>query len=101
MRVRDIMSRPAQTCRLGTSLLAASRRMRETGCGALAVIDPRGRVAGMLTDRDLAVALADAGGNPGQVTVAHYMSTPARTTAPEDDLHAMVAEALATAGPSS
>jgi len=35
MRVRDIMTQPAQTCHLDADLVFASRRMREAGCDAL------------------------------------------------------------------
>jgi len=37
MKVSDIMTQPPSTCRLETSLGIASRRMKETGCGALVV----------------------------------------------------------------
>ena len=87
MRVRDIMSQPPQICHLGTNLALASRRMRDTGCGTLAVLDPRGRLAGMLTDRDLALALSDLQGDPAHATIAHYMTAPVHTARPDDDLH--------------
>lgn len=54
MKVRDIMIQPVQTCTTEMNLAATSRRMNETGCGTLAVLKA-GRLAGILTDRDLAL----------------------------------------------
>ena len=38
--------------------VTASGRMLQTGTGALVVLDEHGKVAGVVTDRDLAMALA-------------------------------------------
>jgi CBS domain-containing protein len=59
MQVQDIMTRPPQTCTVDIDLGAASRRLKETGCGVLVVLDHRGRLTGIVTDRDLALAIGD------------------------------------------
>ena len=50
--VRDLMSAPAVTCEAGTSLAAAARTMRDAGIGSI-IVTERGKVAGILTERDL------------------------------------------------
>ena len=56
MTVHDIMSAPPRTCRAGTTLATASARMKQTATGMLVVLNERGRIVGVITDRDLAMA---------------------------------------------
>ena len=87
MKVHDIMSAPPQTCRVASDLATASRRMKQTATGMLVVFDERGRIAGVVTDRDLALAI---GGSPRDVRkrqVREVMSCHVRTCHEEDDVH--------------
>jgi CBS domain-containing protein len=47
--------------------------MKQSGCGTLVVVDGHGRTVGILTDRDLALAIGDRR-NPAVVPVASAMS---------------------------
>jgi CBS domain-containing protein len=96
MRVQDIMTQPPESCHLETTLAFASRRMRETGCGTLAVLDASGRLAGILTDRDLALAIGDTRREASRVAVDKAMTHHVHTCRPEDDLHAAL-ERMASA----
>lgn len=58
MRVHQLMSTPAQTCRRSTDLATVLQRMHAGNFGAMPVIDDRGRLVGIVTDRDLGLALA-------------------------------------------
>ena len=86
MKVRNIMTQPVQTCTTEMNLAAASRRMKDTGCGTLAVLRA-GRLAGILTDRDLALAIGNVR-EPARVTVGKVMTRRVHTCQPEDDVHA-------------
>ncbi len=61
MPVGDYCRRPVQTVRPDESLREAARRMREEGVGALVVVEPDDRVAGVVTDRDLALRVLQDG----------------------------------------
>ena len=74
------MTTPPQTCLLDTSLAIVSRRMKETGCGTLIVLDHRGKPAGMLTDRDLALAIGESKRNASHIA-AHEAMTGTSTRA--------------------
>lgn len=87
MKVKNIMTQPLQTCTIDMSLAAASRRMKETGCGTLAVLNHHGRLAGIVTDRDLALAIGNVS-EPTRLTVAKVMTHPVHTCGPDDDVHA-------------
>ncbi len=56
MRVRDVMTPDPVTVRPSDSLLIAKRRMEETRCRRLPVVDEQGRLCGIITDRDLRLA---------------------------------------------
>ena len=88
MKVLDIMTKPPQTCRLETPLGIASRRMHEADCGTLAVLDHHGRVSGILTDRDLAMALGKTTQNAAHVTAEEAMTRHVHTCAPDETVKA-------------
>lgn len=56
MNISEIMTRDVRTCRLDDSLETPARIMWETDCGCVPVIDPEGRVTGVITDRDICMA---------------------------------------------
>jgi CBS domain-containing protein len=85
MRVHEIMTAPPQTCPRGMHLAEASRRMRAAGCGSLIVLGPDGRLAGIITDRDVALAVADAP-DAGRLTLDQVMSRPVHTCRSDDHL---------------
>ena len=86
MKVKSIMTQPLQTCTVDMNLSAASRRMKATGCGTLGVLNHRGRLAGIMTDRDLALAIGSIQ-ETGRSTVRQVMTRPVHTCRPEDDVH--------------
>ncbi|MER5642757.1 CBS domain-containing protein [Kitasatospora sp. NPDC002227] len=86
MRVAELMTTPPVTVVPGAPVRDAARRMAEGRVGCVLVTD-RGALRGVLTDRDLVVRWAAAGGDPS-VTVGEIMSTPAVTVDADDDLAA-------------
>lgn len=91
MRVRDIMTRGVRTCAPSTSLREAALRMREADCGVLPVVE-EGRASGILTDRDVCLALAQRDRRPSEVAVGEAMSRGLYACEEADE----VREALAT-----
>lgn len=92
MRVRDIMSQPPQTCSPQTDLATASRRMKAGAAGMLVVLDSHGRIAGVVTDRDLAQSLGGSHGDVRKSSVEHAMTQRVHTCHEDDDLHQALAE---------
>jgi CBS domain-containing protein len=58
MKVRDLMTTDVKSCSSDTNLAAAASRMWEGDCGALPVVDDDGKFIGMITDRDICMAVA-------------------------------------------
>ena len=63
MRVGEVMTRNAVTIGVDETLVAAARKMKELGVGALPVLED-GTLTGILTDRDLAVRATASGADP-------------------------------------
>ena len=58
MRVHEIMTTNVITCDPATSLAEAAVLMWENDCGSLPVTDADNRVVGLITDRDISIAVA-------------------------------------------
>jgi CBS domain-containing protein len=80
----DVMTTNPRTCSAFSSVLEASALFQDAKCGAVPVVDA-GRPIGILTDRDVALAVAN---NPDLRTlpVADFMSKEVVSVAPETSL---------------
>jgi CBS domain-containing protein len=86
MKVRSVMTPGPRTCTPDTPLDEASRLMNQAHCGTLVVVDRGGHCVGILTDRDLAIAIGKTAHHPSHVLARDAMTTPVLTCAPEDSL---------------
>jgi CBS domain-containing protein len=57
MLVRDLMTRDVSSCSPENSLAELAKMMLNHRCGALPIVDGSGRVTGIITDRDICIAL--------------------------------------------
>jgi CBS domain-containing protein len=88
MKVRDIMTEPPLTCAEGTSAAVAARLMGEADYGTLPVIDAQGRIAGIVTDRDICLALARTTRNALNISVREVMTKHVTCALAGEDVHA-------------
>jgi CBS domain-containing protein len=86
MKVKDIMTREIETCVEITSLTTVATEMLEAGCGVVPVVTPTGAVVGIITDRDITMALISTGRKPSNIAAREAMSRPVHSCGPEDDL---------------
>jgi CBS domain-containing protein len=86
MKVRDIMTTDVVSCRKDTDLATAARLMLEKRFGTLPVVDEHGRVAGIITDRDIAMAAATRQRNATHIAVHEAMSGHVKTCLANDDV---------------
>jgi len=87
MRVQDVMMRTPASCRPETNLGAAVELLWERNCGMLPVVDAMQKVIGVVTDRDLSVAMGTRNRLPGEITVGNVMGEEVYTCSPQDDIH--------------
>jgi CBS domain-containing protein len=89
--IADIMTRSIATVRRDETLQAAAARMQEMDVGSLPVLDGKA-VAGMVTDRDIAVRGVAAGMIPQEALVADVMSAEVRFCRADDSVDRVMAE---------
>lgn len=88
MKVRDIMTGQVGSCGPETNLAEAARIMWDKDCGAVPVLDGEGKVAGMITDRDICMALTTRNRPASDVTVGEVINGAVKACAPGDDVSA-------------
>ncbi len=76
MRLREVMNTPAITCPVSSTLDQAARLMWEFDCGIVPVVDDAGRVAGVITDRDICMAAYTQGRPLTEIQVSSAMAAP-------------------------
>jgi CBS domain-containing protein len=90
MKIKDIMTAQPRTCSLGTNLAAAAALMLDGDCGILPVVED-GKLVGVVTDRDMYIALATRNKRASEITVGDVVQTPVHTCGPDDDVQAALA----------
>lgn len=88
MKVRSVMNKPVKTVNTETSLAAAGKIMSKNDCGVLPVVDNNNKVVGVLTDRDVCLALTSKNRLASEVAVDEAMSPRVFACGPDDEIQA-------------
>lgn len=88
MKVQDVMSSEVKTCHIEESLATAATRMWDYDCGVLPVVNYENRVVGMITDRDIAIAVGTKSRLASDITIGEVMNGQVIAAALEEDIHA-------------
>jgi len=86
MKVQDVMVKSARFCCPDTNLATVAKIFWEQGCGALPVVE-NGRAIGMVTDRDVSIALGTRNAKAGDTYVRDVALPKVFFCLPEDDIH--------------
>lgn len=84
MTVRDLMTTNAVSCRPEINLAALGALMWEHDCGLIPVVDDRETVTGVITDRDISIALSTRDKQPSKITAGEIMTMPAFVCSPDE-----------------
>lgn len=90
MKVKEIMTTDVRTCAPGTNLAAAAELMLDGDCGFLPVMRD-GELVGVITDRDMYIALATRNKLASQVVVGDVARPQVLTCGPDDDVQTALA----------
>lgn len=85
MKVADVMTSHVKRCTADTNLAAVTQLLWENDCGVVPVVNERCEVIGILTDRDICIALGTRNQPASTLTAGAVMSRDVVTCAPEDD----------------
>jgi len=86
MKVRDVMRCEVRTCGPETSLAEAGRLMGAIAGGVLPVVAGSHKLLGVITDRDICLAVSREDRAPSELRVAPYMSAPAFSVAADEEI---------------
>lgn len=89
MKVSQLMTPDPVTATADLNLAAAAALMLSADCGILPVLKD-GKLCGVVTDRDLFIAVATRDQKPSSLTVGDVMSGSLYTCSPEDDVDAVL-----------
>jgi CBS domain-containing protein len=87
MKVKDIMTQSAVCCSTKTNVGAAVELMWVRNCGMLPVIGPDNRLAGVVTDRDICIAMGTRNRLAGELSVGEIATRSVFTCKPDEEIH--------------
>ena len=90
MKVQDVMKAQPRTCTPDTTVAEAAHLMWDADCGVLPVVDD-GELVGVVTDRDMYIALATQNERAAVLRVGAVATTDVVTCQPEDDVQVALA----------
>jgi CBS domain-containing protein len=86
MKVKDVMTTDVAFCGLEDTLKKTAEIMRYRNCGVVPVVDEEKRVVGMLTDRDVCLAVAARNRKASDVKTKELIGGKVIVCSPEDSL---------------
>lgn len=85
MLVKSIMTSDVKVCSPETSLAAVARIMASRDCGIVPVVDSQHKLLGIVTDRDICLAVATKFRTPEELPVGEIMTRKVYTCSPDDE----------------
>jgi CBS domain-containing protein len=87
MKVKDLMTQAAVCCAPGANVGEAVELMWVHNCGMLPVVGTGGKLEGIVTDRDISIAMGTRNRLAGGLTVGEIATKNVVTCKPEDEIH--------------
>jgi len=88
MKVKEVMMRTPASCTAETNLGAAVELLWVRNCGILPIVNAEQKVVGVVTDRDICIALGTRSRLPGEISVQEVASGKVYACKPEEDIRA-------------
>jgi CBS domain-containing protein len=88
MKVKELMRTAPRCCQPETNLGTTTELMWNDNCGFLPIVGSDGKVFGVVTDRDICIALGTRNRLPGDITVSEVITSQKLFyCCPDDDVH--------------
>jgi CBS domain-containing protein len=87
MNVQDVMTVNVESCGPQANLAEAAMIMWKRDCGVVPIVDAHGKLLGMITDRDICMAVATRDRRAAEISVSEVMSKEVLTCTPVEDVH--------------
>lgn len=86
MKVKKLMKQDVGSCGLTDDLTKAVEVMRFKDCGAIPVVNAEKKLVGIITDRDICLAVAELDKKPSEIKVEEVVKKRIFTCSANDDL---------------
>ena len=86
MKVQELMTRDVKSCGREASLAEAGKTMRDGNLGILPVLDTKHKISGLITDRDICIALSSRSVPATQLLVGDVIKGEVYSCKGDDDL---------------
>jgi len=86
MKVREIMTSDVGCCGPRTNAAEIAEICWNRSCGVVPVVDDKNKVLGMVTDRDIFIALGTRNRRPSDLVAEEVMTREVATCSPDDDV---------------
>ncbi|HXW04970.1 MAG TPA: CBS domain-containing protein [Vicinamibacterales bacterium] len=86
MKVQELMTSQPETCGVDTNLAAAVQLLWDADCGILPVVDAGRHVIGVITDRDICIALGTRNLRASDIRVGEAMTGTVETCQLDEDV---------------
>jgi CBS domain-containing protein len=86
MKVREAMAKTVSSARKSDNVIEVAKKMKQEDAGFMPVVEDRGMVIGVITDRDIVLRCIAEGHDPRSESAEHLMSREVTIITPEDDI---------------
>ncbi|WP_164019065.1 CBS domain-containing protein [Pyxidicoccus trucidator] len=91
LTAREVMTRSVRTARLDSPVRDVAQIMKDEDCGVVPIVNERGSLVGIVTDRDLVVRGFTGGKSPEQLRVSDVMTDDVEAVLPDENIHDVIA----------
>lgn len=91
LTAREIMTRGVKTVRRDSPLREVAQIMKDEDCGVVPIVDEKGSLVGIITDRDLVIRAFTGGKNLDQLRAGDVMTDDVECVHPDEDIHSIIA----------
>ncbi len=90
LTAREIMTRGVKTLRRDVSLREVAQVMKDEDCGVVPIVDDKGCLVGIVTDRDIVLRAFTGGKTPDQLRASDVMTDDVECVHPEENIHSII-----------
>jgi CBS domain-containing protein len=91
LTAREVMTRGVKTVRRDSPLREVAQIMKDEDCGVVPIVDERGALVGIITDRDMVIRAFTGGKTPDQLRAGDVMTDDVECVHPDEDIHSIIA----------
>jgi CBS domain-containing protein len=90
LTAREIMTRNIKTVRRDSPLREVAQLMKDEDCGVVPIVDDKGTLVGIVTDRDLVIRAFTGGKTPDQLRAGDVMTDDVECVHPDESIHSVI-----------